>query len=202
MLTIGLAWIPFACGCALLARAAVALWRADGRIWPPKGRDSASYMSFIVLFRGLVWGLVVLTAVSLAGRLPLSVGPRELIGGVLAVVGFGGAFGATFALRWAAAFGDDKGLKVDGVFRYSRNPIYLATWLGLAGWAALIPEPPVLAALGTWATLYVLAIPLEERALAATHGDRFAQYRRSTHRILGWPKPSGDPTSNTFKQEQ
>lgn len=202
MWTAGFAWIPFACGCALLARSALALWRADEGIWPPKGRDSAAYMSFIVLFRGLVWGLVVLTAVSLAGRLPPSVGPRELIGGVLAVVGFGVAFGATYSLGWAKAFGEDKGLKVDGMFRFSRNPIYLATWLGLAGWAALIPEPPVLAALGTWAILYVLAIPLEERALAATHGDTFEQYRRSTHRILGWPKPSGDPTSNTFKREQ
>jgi protein-S-isoprenylcysteine O-methyltransferase Ste14 len=49
------------------------------------------------------------------------------------LIGGGLAFAATFDLGWKRAFGDNQGLRRDGIFRYSRNPIYVASWFGLAG---------------------------------------------------------------------
>ena len=72
-----------------------------------------------------------------------------------------------------------------GIYRYSRNPMYLSLLLALAAWATW---------LGSWPAAIVLPgfvwamnrwqIRPEERALAALFGAEFEDYRRSVRRWL------------------
>jgi protein-S-isoprenylcysteine O-methyltransferase Ste14 len=76
-------------------------------------------------------------------------------------------------------------LVTSGVFRWTRNPMYLGLALALLGWAAFLAHP--LAALGVpvfvaWMSRW--QIPREERALEALFGDEFARYRTRVRRWL------------------
>lgn len=74
-------------------------------------------------------------------------------------------------------------LMTRGVFRFTRNPIYLGEFIMLLGLAAL---------LGTWRALVPIPIFLlviqglfilpEERILVERFGERYRQYRRRTRR--------------------
>ena len=181
-------WLPFGCGVVLFSRALLALSRQDDPFWPPQTRNGKPSKGFIIPFRGLVWGLVAVSLAELTTRAPNSFELRLWAGIALFVFGFATAFAVTRKLGWKAAFGNGQGLQVDGIFQFSRNPIYVSTWIGIVGWALILPEPAILAALASWAALYFVAIPLEERALAAVHGEAFARYRKATHRFIGRPK--------------
>ena len=70
-------------------------------------------------------------------------------------------------------------LITDGVFRISRNPIYLGQVIMLFGlaalhhaWITLLPIPVLIA------VLHWVFIRPEERILAKTHGTEFAAYRQ------------------------
>jgi protein-S-isoprenylcysteine O-methyltransferase Ste14 len=72
-----------------------------------------------------------------------------------------------------------------GVYRYSRNPMYVGFALLLLAWACYLAAP--------WALLGVLAFVLyiqrfqiapEERALAQIFGDDFQRYRAQVRRWL------------------
>jgi protein-S-isoprenylcysteine O-methyltransferase Ste14 len=76
-------------------------------------------------------------------------------------------------------------LVTSGVFRWTRNPMYLGLALALLGWAAFLAHP--LAALGVpvfvvWMSRW--QIPREERALEALFGAEFARYRTRVRRWL------------------
>jgi protein-S-isoprenylcysteine O-methyltransferase Ste14 len=72
-----------------------------------------------------------------------------------------------------------------GVYRWTRNPMYLGLLLVLAGWAVLLANAAALAAL----PLFVLwmnrfQIGPEERVLAAKFGPPYAAYLRRVRRWL------------------
>jgi protein-S-isoprenylcysteine O-methyltransferase Ste14 len=76
-------------------------------------------------------------------------------------------------------------LVADGVFRWSRNPMYLALLLALLAWALYLAD--------LWAMLLVLVFPLwmnrfqirpEERALREAFGDEFDAYCRRVRRWI------------------
>jgi protein-S-isoprenylcysteine O-methyltransferase Ste14 len=76
-------------------------------------------------------------------------------------------------------------LVTGGIYRYSRNPMYLALLLALAAWGLWLGN--------TWSLLvlpaFVLAINRlqiepEERALAALFGEQYLAYQRKVRRWL------------------
>ena len=72
-----------------------------------------------------------------------------------------------------------------GIFRWSRNPMYLSMVLALLGWAAWLGEPWLV--LGPVAfVLYVTRFQIrpEERALAEKFGAEYEDYRRRTRRWI------------------
>lgn len=76
-------------------------------------------------------------------------------------------------------------LVTGGVYRYSRNPMYLGMLLGLAGWAVALAHLTA----PLWLMLYAaymnrFQIVPEERALAERFGPVFADYRRRVRRWL------------------
>lgn len=169
-------------------RALLALQDETMGFWPPADRKGSAYAGFIWPFRCLFWGLVALTILSATRAAPELGTARFAVGAALVIAGFGVAVLATLQLGWTTAFGEDGPLWRGGWFRYSRNPIYVATWAGQIGWALVFPTPPILAALAVWAGFYVAAIFLEERDLLKSHGAKFEIYKAQTARFLGFSR--------------
>lgn len=76
-------------------------------------------------------------------------------------------------------------LVATGLFRFSRNPMYLGLFLVLAGWAAHLTNAAALAGPLLFA-LYVTRFQIlpEERALATKFGPEYDAYRRRTRRWI------------------
>ena len=72
-----------------------------------------------------------------------------------------------------------------GLYRWSRNPVYLGTVLLAAGVAILLGTlAPLLVVIVVFAILQEGFIRREERLLDDTFGDRYRAYRRSVRRWL------------------
>lgn len=76
-------------------------------------------------------------------------------------------------------------LVVDGLHRYSRNPMYLGQLLLLVAWAIFLVNGLAMTLPALFA-LYITRFQIlpEERALAAGFGDAYANYRRKVRRWL------------------
>ncbi len=73
----------------------------------------------------------------------------------------------------------------NGVYRVSRNPMYLGFFLVLAGWALYLSNAGAALLLPAfWAYLTQYQIKPEERALLAKFGPEFAQYMARVRRWL------------------
>jgi protein-S-isoprenylcysteine O-methyltransferase Ste14 len=72
-----------------------------------------------------------------------------------------------------------------GIYRYSRNPMYLGMLFVLAAWAAWLASAPALLGLPAF-VLYMnrFQIVPEERVLAQRFGTQYAEYVRRTRRWL------------------
>lgn len=104
-----------------------------------------------------------------------------LIIGIAAVLGFRRAKTTINPLTPAAS----SALVVRGIYRWTRNPMYLAMLLVLAGWACIVSNWAALAMLPLFvATLNRLQIQPEERALHARFGTEFENYRRKVRRWM------------------
>jgi protein-S-isoprenylcysteine O-methyltransferase Ste14 len=158
-------------------------WVGSGfRFWPPPEKGRWQDRLFIWFFRGMLYPLIALSFLEFESTEQpwLQLG----LGGGLVVLGFGTALASTLNLGWSNAFGDRQGLVTGGWFAWSRNPVYMVTWIGLAGWAILVPSPMVWIILAIWALIYLIAVFLEERWLEDVYGDEFRVYRKEVRRFL------------------
>jgi protein-S-isoprenylcysteine O-methyltransferase Ste14 len=76
-------------------------------------------------------------------------------------------------------------LVVSGIYRISRNPMYLGMVVFLAAWSIWLAHPvgaagPVI--LAAW--LHLVQIPFEEQALRERFGEHFERYARQVRRWL------------------
>lgn len=83
-------------------------------------------------------------------------------------------------------------LVVVGLYRWSRNPMYVAVLLLLVGWGVLFQS----AALGTYAGVVALSFHLrvlfhEEPTLARRHGAAWEEYSAQVPRWFGRPRCRG-----------
>lgn len=75
-------------------------------------------------------------------------------------------------------------LVTEGLFRYSRNPMYIGFLLLLIGVAALFKTPWMfLAPLAFWLTAHFFFVPKEESHLEQLFGDAYHDY---TQRVRRW----------------
>lgn len=86
-----------------------------------------------------------------------------------------------------APWAPPKHLVVVGLYRWSRNPMYIGVLLILCGWAVAFAARE----LWMWAAIMTVVFQLrvvlfEEPWLAATHGDQFRRYRA---RVPRWVIP-------------
>jgi protein-S-isoprenylcysteine O-methyltransferase Ste14 len=137
----------------------------------------------------LVTGLLMWWAAKLVPPLALPGVARIAVAVVFAGVGVGLAMSGVLTFRRAKTTVNPttpaaaSALVRTGVFRFTRNPMYLGLLLCLVAWAIFLSS--VLALL--IAPLFVVymnrfQIAPEERALAALFGDSFAAYKRDVRR--------------------
>ncbi len=133
-----------------------------------------------------MWGLARIVT-----RLPLAESIRIGVAVAFVVAGFAVALAGGFVFRRAKTTANPlqpdmaSSLVVAGVYRYTRNPMYLGFVLALIGWTVFLAAP--LALLGP--ALFVVfmtrfQIVPEERALARKFGTEFAVYRQRVRRWL------------------
>lgn len=115
----------------------------------------------------------------------------------LAVAGALAGLGALVALAGVVAFRrhgttvnpftpeQSSSLVATGIYRFSRNPMYLGFVLGLAGWAVYLASGVSVLLLPAFvAYMNRFQIQPEERALGERFGPRFLAYCRSVRRWL------------------
>jgi len=181
-------WVAFglsaAGGLSILSLAALSAARSGFQFFPPPSKESWQHNAFLVSFRIFLYPLVILSLLvfpkvsGVLGWLQLGIGLT------LSIIGFGLAFRVTFQMGWKNAFGEKRGLKKTGWFERSRNPVYVATWLGLIGWGMAVNEPRVLILLSLWGFMYWIAPRFEEPWLEQQYGDDYRLYKTNTPRFL------------------
>jgi protein-S-isoprenylcysteine O-methyltransferase Ste14 len=152
---------------------------------------------------GLLWraigaflALPIVVAVVVPWMLNPPVGRPETIGIVLWIAG-------VFLLLWCvrdffvagrgtlAPWDPPEHLVTVGLYRMSRNPMYVAVLLILCGWAAAFASPMLwVYAIGMAVAFHLRVVRHEEPLLAEAHGDAWLSYRAHVPRWLGRPKAS------------
>lgn len=127
----------------------------------------------------------------LAGPLPnpLTKVPRYLIGSVLVVLAL---VLMAFAVGLFKSTGQDPKpwkaspeLITTGIYRWTRNPMYLAMGLLQAGLGVLFAELWAVALVPlSWLTIYFIAIRHEEAYLEEKFGEAYAEYKKTVRRWL------------------
>lgn len=122
-------------------------------------------------------------------NLPFSV--RATAGAIIVVVGLGVVQAAGVSFRRANTTVDPKkpgstsSLIVSGMYRFSRNPVYLGMTLVLLGWGTFLSNILSLAFVAIFvAYIDRFQIVPEERALSAIFGAEYASYRAKVRRWL------------------
>jgi protein-S-isoprenylcysteine O-methyltransferase Ste14 len=78
-------------------------------------------------------------------------------------------------------------LVTSGLYRYSRNPMYVGVLLILCGWAVGLGSwPLVVYATGVAVAFHLRVLLHEEPFLTRTHGQAWTTYRDRVGRWLGW----------------
>jgi len=182
---------PLAYAALLLLILAVGRWcqvRVE-RTYADGGLLSLGTVWLVWILYAMQIGVVAAPAVAGWGSLP---GPPLLwrtLGFLL--VGLGLTFGA-----WGAASfrslrrmngRDTSELVTTGAYRYSRNPQNVGIGVALVGAALLGPSNIALAAAALFWVMFRIYVPIEERFLESTYGERYRAYRASSHRYLGLP---------------
>lgn len=130
-------------------------------------------------------------AVSMSGALAFALPGRLAVAIALAVLGVAISAAGTVSFRRARTTVNPtrpdtaSSLVATGVYRFTRNPMYLGLFLVLVAWAAYLSNAVAFAG----PLLFVLyinrfQIAPEERALAAKFGAAFDDYRRRTRRWI------------------
>jgi protein-S-isoprenylcysteine O-methyltransferase Ste14 len=80
-------------------------------------------------------------------------------------------------------------LVAHGLFRFTRNPMYVGVLAAILGEALAFWSRPLLYhALGTFACVHLFVVCYEEPGLERRFGDAYRHYRRRVPRWLGWPR--------------
>jgi protein-S-isoprenylcysteine O-methyltransferase Ste14 len=76
-----------------------------------------------------------------------------------------------------------------GIYRISRNPIYLNGFVLYTGLGIACASWIMILCAVLWLVLLGIAVPAEERFLLEKYGDAYRQYMERTPRWVGIPKP-------------
>ena len=145
----------------------------------------------VALCLALLMWLIASPALPFTAPFELPFGLRASLAVALALIGQGISIAGMVSFRRARTTINP--LKPDtasalvrsGIFRFTRNPMYLGLLLTLVGWAVWLWSPAALLFLPVF-VLYIdrFQIGPEERALARLFGAEFASYRTRVRKWL------------------
>jgi protein-S-isoprenylcysteine O-methyltransferase Ste14 len=146
----------------------------------PARLERAAYVwaaSALAVGMGLLWQPVAGRVYEVEGLLRLPFWAIQVAGAALTVLGAREVSAFELAgINQAAGRTVGGNVRIVGPFRFVRHPIYLGWVLIVFGTPTLTANRLVFAAVST---LYlILAIPWEERSLAADHGDQYRAYQQ------------------------
>src|SRR5680860_1379529 len=152
------------------------------RIWPTPEPGSWQSLTFWGLFRG---GMVLTFVVAIldwnsAGLIDWS---RFIIGAPLFLVGFGITVFGYFNLGLGNTYCGADGLVSHGLYRFSRNPQYASSIVGLAGLAISANSWLAIVLAAAMSGAYVLMALVEEAWLEERYGATYRDYCARTARF-------------------
>jgi protein-S-isoprenylcysteine O-methyltransferase Ste14 len=101
--------------------------------------------------------------------------PKSILAGALI-----GAIGLSIRVRAAGHLHKQEVLTTTGPYAYTRNPLYLGSFLlTIGGAVAAHSWPSALILVCYFALVYSFVMPREERELYQRHGDAFTEYART-----------------------
>lgn len=140
----------------------------------------------------LIGAVVVSAVVAAADPVARPSDALRVLGGILAAAGAGVAGAGVVAFRRQRTTVDPRyperatALVAAGIYRWTRNPMYLGFTSVALGAAAALGSPMALLGPGLLAVyLDRIQIPAEEHALLARFGASFESYRRTVRRWIG-----------------
>ncbi|AMP68726.1 isoprenylcysteine carboxylmethyltransferase family protein [Ralstonia solanacearum] len=163
---------------------------------------AAVSLVFFAIAPGVVAGLVPWWLTHWRAQRPLSefvvargLGVVLLIGGTVVLIAAFMRF-VTEGAGTPAPVAPPEHLVVGGLYRYVRNPMYLAVEATIVGQALLLWQPALLLyAAAVWATMALFVRTYEEPALRRKFGTQYEAYRDAVPawwpRLRPW-KPGGD----------
>ena len=139
----------------------------------------------------LLWGLLMWLASRLVTSVDVASGVRASLAIAIACIGFAIGLAAVVSFRQAKTTinptrpGTASSLVTSGVFRFTRNPMYLSLLLYLIAWAVYLSSWIALLFLPAF-VLYInrFQIGPEERSLSALFDPEYASYRARVRRWL------------------
>lgn len=156
------------------------------RFFPPPQPGTWQDKLFWVLFRSFFFGLIFLSYLefdSMRGKYPLMLGFAFLSAGIGTA-----CYLSYVTLGKKNSYGGKGGLRKEGLYLWSRNPVYVATFVGMFGWGIFIGSGYVWILLIVWSVVYLIAPFIEERWLAQNYGDAYLEYKSQVSRFFGLPK--------------
>jgi protein-S-isoprenylcysteine O-methyltransferase Ste14 len=153
-----------------------------------KGRAALGSFLFFLIAPGVVAGYIPWTLTLWRVGTPYPI-PLRLLGGVLIAAGVPVLVQAfvRFVREGAgtpAPVAPTERLVIGGLYRYVRNPMYLAVLSIIVGQGLLLGQPNVFAYAGAVAFAFVSFVLLyEEPALRRKFGEEYDRYRRA---VPGW----------------
>ncbi len=153
------------------------------RLWPAPEPGSWQSLTFWGLFRG---GMVATFAVALLdwNSAVLLDWSRLLIVAPLFLVGFGITICGYFNLGFGNTYCGADGLVSHGLYRFSRNPQYASSIVGLAGLAISANSWLAIVLAAAMSGAYVLMALVEEAWLEERYGATYRDYCTRTARFL------------------
>ncbi len=168
-------------------------WNSNQNEFVRKARAAAGSLVFLALAPGVVAGLVpwLLTGWQAQGPLPYWV-PLWIAGSILIAAGvlvLMHAF-ARFVVEGVgtpAPVAPTERLVIGGLYRYVRNPMYLAVAAIILGQALALAQPILLPYTGTFAVAVAAFVRwYEEPTLRREFGEQYETYRRAVP--AWWPR--------------
>jgi protein-S-isoprenylcysteine O-methyltransferase Ste14 len=153
------------------------------KLWPTPSDRSWQHYTFWPLFRGGL-GLTLIYSLLTAHWPESSESVRFALGLACVIVGFGFTIYGYFDLGIENTYGADEGLVTNGLYRYSRNPQYVASILGFFGTGLANGGANAVILCSLAILVYVIMPFTEEPWLQAAYGDVYLDYKRRTPRFL------------------
>jgi len=170
-------------GLYLIGALAWSIAYPDRRIWPPKkattGIKVRVWAATIAIFSAtFLLGIFDWNSMGWSTEIRWGVGLSLIVAGNLIV------WAGVMKIGFAATSGEVAELKTDGLYRYSRNPQYVADMAILIGWAVLSASgwAAFVAAVGV--LTLAMAPFAEEPWLEETYGEQFTDYKNRVRRYI------------------